>query len=49
MASMDSEQIGNLSVNTGFRAFIEDELLPAIDVDAGGFWQGLESLHAGQS
>ena len=44
MASRDTEQIGNLSVNTGFRAFIEDELLPAIDVDAGEFWQGLESL-----
>lgn len=44
MASMHSDQIGNLSVNTGFRAFIEDELLPAIDFDAGEFWQGLESL-----
>jgi malate synthase len=44
MASADFERIGNLSVNTGFRAFIEDELLPAIDFDAGEFWQGLESL-----
>jgi len=44
MASANFERIGNLSVNTGFRAFIEDELLPAIDFDAGEFWQGLESL-----
>ena len=44
MASRDSEQIGNLSVNTAFRAFIEAELLPAIDVDAGEFWRGLETL-----
>lgn len=44
MASADNERIGNLSVNTGFRAFIEVELLPAIDVDAGKFWHGLESL-----
>ena len=36
MASADFERIGSLSVNTGFRAFIEDELLPAIDFDAGG-------------
>ena len=44
MASADFERIGNLSVNTGFRAFIEGELLPAIDFDAGEFWRGLESL-----
>jgi malate synthase len=44
MASTEHVQVGNLSVERGFRAFIEHEVLPAIGLDADGFWQGLESL-----
>ncbi len=46
MPSADFERIGSLSVNPAFRAFVENELLPAIDFDAGEFWRGLESLIA---
>ena len=44
MASTEFEQVGNLSVHREFRAFIEDEVLPAIGLNADQFWQGLESL-----
>jgi malate synthase len=33
-----------LTVNEGFRAFVEDELLPDLDIDPGQFWQDLEHL-----
>jgi malate synthase len=44
MASTEYERIGNLSVDRAFRAFVEDEVLPASGIDAGRFWQGLEEL-----
>ena len=44
MASGNYEAIGNLRVDRSFRQFVEDELLASIDLDAGQFWQGLESL-----
>jgi malate synthase len=44
MASAEYEQVGNLSVDPAFRAFIEDEVLEAIGIDAGRFWQGLEEI-----
>jgi malate synthase len=36
--------IGNLEIDALFQHFIEDELLPAIGLDASQFWSGLESL-----
>ena len=44
MAPTEFEQVGNLSVSRAFRSFIEDEVLPAIELDAAEFWQGLELL-----
>jgi malate synthase len=44
MASTEHVQVGNLSVDRGFRAFIEHEVLPAIGLDADGFWRDLGSL-----
>jgi len=36
--------VGTLHVDPAFFDFIENELLPAIDVEPGHFWPGLESL-----
>ena len=36
--------IGGLSIDETFHAFVEEELLPSIDFDAGVFWKGLESI-----
>jgi malate synthase len=44
MVFTEHEQVGNLSVDRAFRAFVEDEVLPAIGIDAERFWQGLEEL-----
>ena len=34
----------NLRIDTGFRSFIEDELLPVVGVDATAFWSDLEAI-----
>ena len=34
----------SLTPDPVFRRFVEDELLPAIDFEAGAFWSGLESI-----
>ncbi|MGI9221521.1 MAG: malate synthase G [Woeseiaceae bacterium] len=44
MASSENITIGSLQVNPGFHAFIVDELLPAIGLDADLFWSGVESI-----
>ncbi|HSM31939.1 MAG TPA: malate synthase G, partial [Woeseiaceae bacterium] len=36
--------VGGLKVDTAFFDFVEKELLPAIDVEAAGFWAGFEAL-----
>jgi malate synthase len=38
------QSVGTLLVDSVFLAFVEEELLPAIGIEAGDFWQGLESL-----
>ncbi len=38
------QQIGGLSIDTGFCQFVEQELLPAIGMDAGTFWEGVERI-----
>ena len=40
----DWKNVGNLNVDPAFREFIEEELLPAIDLSAGEFWAGLEKI-----
>jgi malate synthase len=40
----DWTTVGNLHVEPAFCEFIEEELLPAIDFDAGDFWAGLENI-----
>ena len=42
--SNDREMIGQLSVDPVFSHFVENELLPAIDISSDKFWTGLESL-----
>ena len=37
-------EVGGLKVDTAFFDFVEKELLPAIDVEPGGFWAGFEAL-----
>lgn len=39
-----SRSAGELTVDTAFRAFVEDELLPAAGVDAETFWSGLAAI-----
>jgi malate synthase len=46
MANTDFEPIGSLSVQTIFRRFVEDELLPVAGLQPADFWGGLESLVA---
>ena len=41
---MTTTTAGNLSVASSFYEFVEDELLPSINVASNTFWQGLESL-----
>ena len=36
--------VGNLNVEPTFYEFVEEELLPAIDSDAGDFWAGIEKI-----
>ena len=46
---MSSEDTGNpseLTISPIFAQFVEDELLPAIGIDPGTFWSGLESVIA---
>ena len=38
--------IGNLNVDSAFQHFVEEELLPTIQVDKEHFWRGLEALIA---
>ena len=40
----DWVSVGKLQVEPAFNEFIEEELLPAIDLDAASFWSGLESI-----
>ncbi|MHC4709137.1 MAG: malate synthase G [Planctomycetota bacterium] len=40
----DWTAVGNLQVEPAFYDFVEEELLPAIDMDAGAFWAGLEKI-----
>ena len=44
MASSDNEQIGSLQVDSVFNAFVTEELLPAIGLDADQFWMGVEAI-----
>ncbi len=44
MAKNIRQNIGSLSVDPLFHAFVEDELLPEIGFDAATFWQGVESI-----
>ncbi len=37
-------EVGGLKVDTAFFDFVEKELLPAIDVEPAGFWDGFEAL-----
>ena len=37
-------EVGGLKVDTAFFDFVEKELLPAIDVEAAGFWAGFEAM-----
>ena len=46
MASTGYEQVGSLSVESGFHDFVESELLPAAGLESQQFWQGLEALVA---
>ena len=46
MASKAYEQVGSLSVESGFHRFVENELLPAAGLESQQFWQGLEALVA---
>ncbi|NNF15879.1 MAG: malate synthase G [Gammaproteobacteria bacterium] len=43
-APSDYENIGNLKVATVFKAFVEAELLPDLNIDATEFWRGLERI-----
>ena len=36
--------IGGLSVDAVLHGFVEQELLPLLDIEAAGFWSGLESI-----
>jgi len=40
----DWQTVGNLHVESAFYAFVTEELLPAINFDAGEFWAGLEKI-----
>ena len=42
--SNDWQTVGNLNVEPAFYAFVAEELLPAINFDAGEFWAGLENI-----
>jgi malate synthase len=44
MASSENITIGSLQVHSEFHAFVVEELLPAIGLDAESFWSGVESL-----
>ena len=37
-------EVGSLRIDTAFFDFVEDELLPAIDMEPAGFWSGFEAL-----
>ena len=37
-------EVGSLRIDTAFFDFVENELLPAIDVEASAFWSGFEAL-----
>ncbi|MEM9689550.1 MAG: malate synthase G [Pseudomonadota bacterium] len=43
-SSDERQQIGGLNVDGGFFQFVEQELLPAIGMDSGAFWSGVESI-----
>ena len=40
----DWQTVGNLNVEPTFYDFVIEELLPAINFDAGEFWAGLENI-----
>ncbi len=42
--SSDLDPPGGLKVHPSFRAFVEEELLPAIDIEPARFWRELETL-----
>ena len=44
MSSTDHQTIGSLSVKPVFQRFVEQELLPAVELPAERFWSGLEAL-----
>jgi malate synthase len=44
VGSRDKIQIGNLTIDAEFHAFITDELLPAIGQEAADFWAGLDAI-----
>jgi len=44
MSSCEANSTGTLTISPIFAQFIDDELLPAIGVDSGAFWLGLESI-----
>ncbi len=44
MASLENKQIGSLQVDSGFHAFVAEELLPAAGLDEDQFWADLEAL-----
>jgi malate synthase len=37
-------EVGSLRIDTAFFDFVENELLPAIDLESSGFWSGFEAL-----
>ena len=36
----------NLKINKDFREFVEDELLPCLDIESNKFWRDLQALIA---
>ena len=40
----DWKTVGKLQVEPAFNEFVEEELLPAVDFDAGTFWAGFENI-----
>ena len=41
-----SDTRNTLTVDPAFRAFVEDELLPDLDIEPGTFWSGLADIVA---